>query len=202
MPAATATEVQPREERPQRGRVEARRSFASGRRRPRGSLQPSRPRSSEAPSAGHSSDERAEQAGARVGGLQQQAAAHARAPRRQPGRAARAQQRLARGGGVVPALRVHGAAALAVAAEVEGERRQSGRRRLLAHELAWFSLRLPAPWQTSSAPRGGAGRQEEQAGQPQAVADDRDAPGVAAGGWRVGRRVHDASLVRNAASPM
>ena len=140
----------------------------------------SSPASSEAPSAGQSStSERKSPAGRAP-----PAAACSRPcwPRAPPatGRRTRASSHLAGGDGVPPAVRSHLAAALAVAAEVERQRGQSGRRRLLAHQLVVLLAAAGAVAHEQGAGRP-AGRPEEPAGQLDAVRCDGDrlaAPGA------------------------
>ena len=84
-----------------------------------------------------------------------------------------AQQALAGGHGVAPAVRAHHAVALAVAAEVEDQRGQPGRRRLLAHQLVVLLAAAGAVADEQRACRR-ARRPEEPAGQLDAVRRDRE----------------------------
>jgi len=77
--------------------------------------------------------------------------------------------------GVPPAVRSHQAGALAVAAEVEGQRGQPGVGRLLAHDLVVLLAAAGAVAHEQGA-LGPAGGQEEPAGQLDSSGVDGDRP--------------------------
>ncbi len=174
--ARGSDQVEAREERPQRGRIEAAeysRPVARPARSPgRARTRPARR------AANRRRPGRAARASGRTPGRARAASSSMHPPMLAPRAASHAapdsrEQPLAGGDGVPPAVRPHLAVALAVATEVERQRGQPRGRRLLAHQLVVLlaAARAVAHGQGASRP---AGRAEEPAGQPDAVRGDRD----------------------------